>query len=562
MAMLALLTSVLLTIPGTAGAAPAADVEGNTYTSPNFGYSLTWDDAWFVVSEDSDEIDTLELTNGVTYVNMIGGDDFAGNPELALAAIFGSFRSDESIESIEALPDTAVSEDDRAASAYNVTVTLEDGSTSNVIVYVDARVIVEGESVVLFQSYTPANLFADEWPLIDNLLEGLVIPGATPVDPDDPTPPDDPDEPTNQEESGAGEPGPVFVSGQWRVAVRSAVLNDELAGVGLDELSGDEWLVLIADVTNWSAEDGEFDASEFSVLTEDDDEPVETDAESTAAVASELGVAPADDSMQVEIGAGETERVVLVYVVPDRSVGIALQRDDDVLPVSDALSNTLDPEDLPEPSAPAELQNGEIESSSDGRTISVLLEGEEDSTEIGLIGVAPPTEDDCLVDESEKVLDSLAGSEVLVEADADVESDSGEDRYVWLVNEDGTRTLLNQQVIADGIATVDSLPVEARFGAWMQETENRANDAEIGIWGNCEPVVADDADDADADSTPADSEDEDAGGGRYTDPDSETTPEADDDDDSEAPPVPTRSVPRPNPDSNSDEPSPTATPDE
>jgi hypothetical protein len=559
-AVFALLASLLVTIAGPVTAAPAADIEGNTYTSPQFGYSLTWDDSWFVIGEESDQFDSLELTNGVTYVNMVGGEDFAGIPALGLAAIFGSLRSDPSIESATELPDTSVEEEDRAAAAYEVVINGENGEQTTVIVYADVRTLVAGESVVLFQSYVPANLFADEWPLIEDLLDGLEIPNQgqqsddpTPDDPDntdDPTP-DDPNTNGDQE---AGEPGPVFASGQWRVALRSAVLNDELDDVGLQGEDGDEWLVLVADVTNWSDEDGEFDATEFSIQIESEDTPFEVDEDSTSAVSSELNLA-LEDSAQVAIDAGATERVALVYALPERSRGITLLREDDALPVDDALSNTLDPDDLPDPVAPPELENGELESSSDGRTVSVVLDGEDDAEDFGLIGVELPAEGDC---GAEALLNDFAGAEVLVETDASVDEGTGDDRYVWLVNDDGTRTLLNQQVIADGLATADSLPAEARFGAWLAESEQRAEDDELGLWGECEPGASTGGTDEDTTPEPTDEPTETAD----DEPTEEPTAEPTDEPTEELGGEPTRPAPRANPGSSDDSPDPTPTPDE
>jgi hypothetical protein len=75
---------------------------------------------------------------------------------------------------------------------------------------------------------------------------------------------------------------------------------------------------------------------------------------------------------------------------------------------------------------------------------------------------------------------------VLVEEDGAITGGSGQIRYVWLVNDDGTRTSINQRLIAEGFATTGSLPADARFGAWLLESQSLAEDAEIGLWGGCD----------------------------------------------------------------------------
>src|SRR5215218_6308103 len=224
-----LLASLLVMSSGSLAAAPAVDIEGNTYTSPQYGYTLTWDGSWFVISEDSQEgFDILSITNGLTYVDLFGVADLAGNPALALATFIGILKQDETIESVTAVPDTRVLEDNRAAELYEVVATLSDGSTVNVMMYLDARTTANDDAVALFRSSTPSAQFSDEWPLIQSLLEGWSLSAGS-----EPGPNPNPDVTPEVPGSTAGEPGPVFVSGQWRVAVRSAALNDALPEVGL-----------------------------------------------------------------------------------------------------------------------------------------------------------------------------------------------------------------------------------------------------------------------------------------------------------------------------------------
>ena len=126
------------------------------------------------------------------------------------------------------------------------------------------------------------------------------------------------------------------------------------------------------------------------------------------------------------------------------------------------------------------------------------------------------------------------------------------------MNDDGTRTLLNQQVIADGLATADSLPAEARFGAWLAESEQRAEDDELGLWGECEPGAGTGGSDEDTTPEPTDEATETAD----DEPTEEPTAEPTDEPTEEPGAEPTRPAPRANPGSSDDSPDPTPTPDE
>ena len=53
---------------------PGVDAATNTYTSPTFGYQLTWDPTWSAVTSSSQEsFDVLRITNGVTTTDLYSG---------------------------------------------------------------------------------------------------------------------------------------------------------------------------------------------------------------------------------------------------------------------------------------------------------------------------------------------------------------------------------------------------------------------------------------------------------------------------------------------------------
>src|SRR5262245_50906667 len=83
--------TLLSAIPsGFAANARAAEVTGNTYTSPQFSYTVTWDSSWFVVEETSETYDQLVLTNGVTIATITGVEAYGGSASFAVLGFITS----------------------------------------------------------------------------------------------------------------------------------------------------------------------------------------------------------------------------------------------------------------------------------------------------------------------------------------------------------------------------------------------------------------------------------------------------------------------------------------
>jgi endonuclease YncB( thermonuclease family) len=464
-----------------AGFAPTlAQVSGNTYTSPQFGYSVTWDDTWFLVSEESSLYDNLMLTNGLTYCQIIGGPDPAMTPEAGLAGFLAGIRTTPGISDFAPLLDTegnAVRGGDatRAFAAFTYTFTMEDGSAVPLANYIEVRLLVPGQSVVGFVAETLAANFESERPQFEQLFSTVLLPGAV----------SELDQPAAK-----GEPAPVFISGTWRVAIATSAVRETFPDIGLKQKSGKEWMLIVLDVTNWSEQDGALSARDFTIRTGAEQKPVKVAGNAITRIADQLGTAPFAANLTMAVGTGETVRVTLAFVIPADTPSPMLVHKGSALALDGIIESDLQASDLPASAVPPSANRGEIVSASDGQTIRVMFDGEQGSTRIKLLGVNPPTEDTCLANAAEKTLDDLAGSTVLVEEDSAVTGGTVPSRYVWLIQDDGTRTLLNQQLIAEGSAYAADLPADARFGAWLQTTEHTAEETGVGLWAGCSSTAS------------------------------------------------------------------------
>ena len=147
--MVLLVAGLLALGPGLRSApeAQARDIAGNTYTSPRFGYSLTWDSSWLVMSEISEEVDRLELTNGISFASLTGSEGFGGNAQIATTIISAAFAQQDGAFDFVILESGG--DDARHFVTASMTITFEDGTSMALTAYVEARTLIPGEAVVI-----------------------------------------------------------------------------------------------------------------------------------------------------------------------------------------------------------------------------------------------------------------------------------------------------------------------------------------------------------------------------------------------------------------------------
>ena len=181
-----LLVSLQLLSPPT-GAAAGRTVNA-TFTSPNFGYALSYDDPWSVVEDGSvrgEEL--LVLTDGVANVLVAATDIFGDDAEACVPATAEQFTSDPAISDVQAAVDADGAEISGADEfgAYGLYQYLFDSPDAPVSEYTLAvqcfHLTPDALLIVLFDVQTAA--FEDELPLFLTLLEGLTLPTTEAAEP-------------------------------------------------------------------------------------------------------------------------------------------------------------------------------------------------------------------------------------------------------------------------------------------------------------------------------------------------------------------------------------------
>ena len=441
-------------------ATPArADVVGNTYTSPTFGYTVTWDGSWTVVDERTGEVELLMLSNGFSLGQFIGLADYGDDALIAttlyaIAAGFDPAVSDVvTLDAADGIPGSG-GDQNLAYTTITYLYTLEDGTSRQVTNYIEARTLGDGQSVMLFTGTAPSEDFPAAMAAFQPLLDSVVIPGqpassggaAAPV------------------ELLKGEPAPVFMAGPWRISVAATVQATSIDGIGLATRNGKEWVAVVADVTNWGSTDESFPASEFFVKMQESSTTSKVATGSTSKASRALGFPAIPDST---IKVGETARLVLVFQVKAGRTAPSLVYGDTLLPLDEMLGASLTADALSAPAGPPELQLATLVSTTDGKTIRVKYEGESKSRKITLLGVDLP---DSATD-AVAAIEQFKGNEVWIEEDPAVTTEGTPAVYLWTEDDNGNRILLNQVVIAGGAASASPLPADARFAAWLSLSE-------------------------------------------------------------------------------------------
>jgi endonuclease YncB( thermonuclease family) len=444
----------------------AAQEAGNHYVSGTYGFRVTWDDRiWFVIDQGiEDEWDQIVLSDGITYVFISAGFGYDGLAEPCVDDAAEAMARTPGIDGLTPLvgddgEPVRGEERDRAFGTYSYTYTYAGGETVEFIRYVECRPLIQGESVVAIDVVAPAQQYDNEFPLAQELLANLTLPSP-------------------------GEPGPVFLSDHWRLAVAGAERGDGIQLVDLTPKAGKDWLVVVLDATNWGSSDDALNPRDFELRLAGTDDPIRLAPSSTVKAAAELETGPATANRGVRIPAGETRRLTLVFQIPDTATLPALVRAGTALPLDDVLAGD-NLADLPPALGPPHLREARVDSVLGGELLRITFLSDDQGITLDLIGTDAPLQGDCHGQETAAALDALIGETVLVEREPGTPTEATISGYLWTETDDGTPVLFNQLLVAGGYASVAAGETDTRFGTWLAETEQVAKTTGQGLWSEC-----------------------------------------------------------------------------
>jgi predicted metalloprotease len=179
--------AILLTLIGGAGQASAAtqaassNVSGNTYTSPDYGYSISWDSTWQVSDEQASAgYNMVALDNGTSTVYLEGVDS-SGTTDDCVASVVDSLEKGDGVSNVAIYKDesgeVSGSSATRSYAVYSFDYAGKNGSVSY-NEYIDCRPIEAGKSMLAITDLVLADKFLGEVDPLVKLLGNLSITGG------------------------------------------------------------------------------------------------------------------------------------------------------------------------------------------------------------------------------------------------------------------------------------------------------------------------------------------------------------------------------------------------
>ncbi len=144
---------------------------------------------------------------------------------------------------------------------------------------------------------------------------------------------------------------------------------------------------------------------------------------------------------------------------------------------------------------PPSADRAEVLAVTDGDTISVRIEGEEDREPVRLIGIDTPEKPggnrppECYGAEASRRTATMMppGAEVFLERDT-----TNRDRYdrllryVWYVDAgDGRAVLANETLVREGYAIARTYPPDDLYADRLARAEDAAQARDVGLWATC-----------------------------------------------------------------------------
>jgi hypothetical protein len=160
--------------------------EFTMYTSPNFGFELSWRDPWSETHREASAqgetvaFDQLVLSNGVSSVAFTGTTSFAGDSQQCIEGVVEGIRGrtgNSDVQPVEVAVGDAIPAGDRSQASRSYVYTTEvGGSPIQRIAYITCITLSEDRSNLVVIHSAPIELFAGQVMPRDELGARLILP--------------------------------------------------------------------------------------------------------------------------------------------------------------------------------------------------------------------------------------------------------------------------------------------------------------------------------------------------------------------------------------------------
>ncbi len=154
-----------------------------SYTSPNFGFTVQFDDSWTIADQTSDQNgDYIRLQNGVSSIDLRASDR-TDTPEQCVQSEFDYFSSAAGFADARVATDASGkkmqgSADGSSFAVFQFTYTDQDNTKTDYTVYVECREIEPGVSMLKIDHFAPDRDYDKEVPARDAVLDTISFGGS------------------------------------------------------------------------------------------------------------------------------------------------------------------------------------------------------------------------------------------------------------------------------------------------------------------------------------------------------------------------------------------------
>jgi hypothetical protein len=188
----ALVVAVLLLT--SAAAEIFAQIEGERWTSPTYGFSVSWagtewqpDPAGTLAAVGPERLDRLHLLNGVSSLYFEGATRYQGDLAACVAEEANLLSQETGVSEIRPYRDeegVQLVADGPNSSAAAFTLTLSIGDQEVELVdYVECRTLIPGQAVLIITLVTEPTGFRQELAAAQSVIDTIVLPEEPPLDP-------------------------------------------------------------------------------------------------------------------------------------------------------------------------------------------------------------------------------------------------------------------------------------------------------------------------------------------------------------------------------------------
>jgi plastocyanin len=153
-----------------------------TYTSPSFGYTISYGPAWQESeSATTNGSDRFVLFNGTSYITFTSETGFGGDPKACVDGFVAQLTSDPNVSNLKLAVDNSGAPLEGGTAATGAYATYDhdykfSDRTEPYTLYVGCIPLVANEAVLAIVQNVPTAEYAQQVPLREALLRGLVLP--------------------------------------------------------------------------------------------------------------------------------------------------------------------------------------------------------------------------------------------------------------------------------------------------------------------------------------------------------------------------------------------------